>query len=124
MLETGKQYIAFSRIVVYKALDDYIMGFNIKSVKGVDLYGTSTRFHNISLPPLKRGDILECQFHISMWLAPGQFFMTFSLAASSTQFLDRRVDALNFEVVGESRAFTQALANLNAEIVVNSQSIY
>lgn len=123
ILETGKKYIAFSRIVVYKALDDYIMGFNIKSVKGVDLYGTSTRFHNISLPPLKRGDILECQFHISMWLAPGQFFMTFSLAASSTQFLDRRVDALNFEVVGEFKAFTQALANLNAEIVVNSQSI-
>lgn len=123
LLETGQKYIIYYRTIFYKSLENYILGFNIKNIKGVDLYGTSTKLHNIIVPVLKKGDILECQFHLTMWLAPGQYFITFALAGLDQSFVDRRVDVFNFEVGGETKAFTQSLVNLNAEIALKSLSL-
>jgi len=116
-LMTGELYCLFSRVLLHEDLDDIHLGFGIKSVKGLDLFAVNTLVQKVPVPPCKRGDILEGSVAITMWIAPGDYFLYLSAwGLASAAVYDRRVDALCFTVAGECRILPESLVNLDARV--------
>ena len=82
--------------------------------EGVDLFGTDTTCVEgfPDLPLARAGDVVELAADITMWLGPGEYFMTFALADRSGLKLDCRFDALHFTVVGAPEIHTTSIVNL------------
>ena len=116
-LMTGESYCLFSRVLLHEDLDDIHLGFGIKSVKGLDLFAVNTLVQKVPVPPCKRGDMLEGRVAITMWIAPGDYFLYLSAwGLASAAVYDRRVDALCFTVAGECRILPESLVNLDARV--------
>ena len=116
-LISGEAYCLFSRILFHEDVDDIHLGFGIKSVKGVDLFAVNTFVQKASVPPCKRGDILEGIVEITMWIAPGDYFLYLSAwGLGNAAVYDRRLDALYFKVTGDCRILPESLVNLSAQV--------
>lgn len=116
LLVSGKTYTFFFHALFYEELDDIIVGFLIRNPKGVDLFGTDSMMHKITVAPQKRGNILEARLHVTMWLAAGDYFMTFSVARSDGFQYDLRWNVLSFNIVGNGLIYTTSVVDLNAEL--------
>ena len=115
LLTSGGRYRCMMRIVVHEPVPaDLCAGFLIRSTQGVDLFGTDTCLSEgaTELPLAQPGDIAEVTVDLAMWLAPGEYFMTFAVARSDGAKFDCRFDALQFQVIGGSRLYTTSVVNL------------
>jgi hypothetical protein len=125
LLETSKHYTFFSRSLFYEKLEDIILGCRIVTIKGVELFGANTFDHQITLPQVKRGDVLETQFSVTMWLAKGDYFLTFGIWGLDFEILYHRLaDVIAFKVTDhEGRTSSPiSLVNLDERIGVKNIS--
>jgi hypothetical protein len=102
------------RIVARRPIGNSCAGIVVRSIKGVDLFGTdTTRIDGFpDLPLAQAGDAVELAINVTMWLGPGEYFMTFALADRSALKLDCRFDALHFTVIGAPNIHTTSVVNL------------
>jgi lipopolysaccharide transport system ATP-binding protein len=114
LLVSGQPYRCFMRIVARSPVGNSCAGIAVRSIKGVDLFGTdTTRIDGFPDLPLEQaGDVVELAVDITMWLGPGEYFMTFALADRSGLKLDCRLDALHFTVIGPPTVHTISVVNL------------
>jgi lipopolysaccharide transport system ATP-binding protein len=114
LLVSGQPYRCFMRIVARSPVRNSCAGIAVRSIKGVDLFGTdTTRIDGFPDLPLEQtGDVVELAVDITMWLGPGEYFMTFALADRSGLKLDCRLDALHFTVIGPPTIHTISVVNL------------
>jgi hypothetical protein len=114
LLVSGQPYRCFMRIIARRPVGNSCGGFVVRSIKGVDLFGTdTTRIDGFpDLPLAQTGDVVELAADMTMWLGPGDYFMTFALADRSGLKLDCRFDALHFTVIGAPNIHTTSVVNL------------
>jgi lipopolysaccharide transport system ATP-binding protein len=114
LLVSGQPCRCFMRIIARRPVGNTCAGFVVRSIKGVDLFGTdTTRIDGFpDLPLAHPGDVVELAADITMWLGPGEYFMTFALADRSGLKLDCRFDALHFTVIGAPNIHTTSVVNL------------
>ncbi|MFQ5453725.1 MAG: Wzt carbohydrate-binding domain-containing protein, partial [Candidatus Zixiibacteriota bacterium] len=74
-LSSGKTIDLFIKIKYNTDLEKPLVGFNIKTVDGLILYGSNTRHLNHDLDPVTSGQIKIYQFTVKMDLAPGDLFI-------------------------------------------------
>jgi lipopolysaccharide transport system ATP-binding protein len=124
LLVSGEKYRCFMRVVTHCPIENSCAGFVVRSIRGVDLFGTDTTciegFPN--LPLARAGDRVEVSIDIRAWLGPGDYFMTFALADRSGLKLDCRLDALHFTVIGPPTIHTISIVNLNPSYHMRSLS--
>jgi lipopolysaccharide transport system ATP-binding protein len=122
LLVSGEKYCCFMRIVARHPVANSCAGFVVRSVKGVDLFGTDTTCIEgfPDLPLTRTGDIVELAIDIRAWLGPGEYFMTFALADRSGLKLDCRFDALHFTVIGPPTIHTTSVVNLSPSFHMRS----
>jgi len=121
LLESGKKYTFFSRILFYEDMDSYSAGFLIKNVKGVDIFGINNYTYPIHVQPQKKGNVIELRSDITMWLSNGEYFLTYGVGNTINMnqvIYDARFDALRFEVVGTDNIFTTSIVNLNPNLSI------
>lgn len=122
-LITGEPYTIFSKVLFYEDIDDIHLGFGIKNVRGIDLFAVNTFVQNVAVPHAKTGDILEGKVSITMWLAPGVYFLYLGAwGLHTSSHYDRRMDALCFKVIGDCKILPESLVNLNASVNVQKIS--
>ncbi|MEY6432692.1 ABC transporter ATP-binding protein [Thioalkalicoccus limnaeus] len=122
ILETGKMCRIAFRVRVAEPLDTIAFGFRITTIQGHEVYGSSSLLHDAPIPTPRVGAILEVAFDITMWIAPGRYFLTVSAARNALEMYDRRADVLDFEIAGAYRGYTTSLANLDAAVSVHDSS--
>lgn len=121
LLKTGENYTVFVRTLFHEDLDDISIGCHIRTVEGIVLFGTTTYLQDIVVAPQKRGDLLEAQFHVTMWLAPGEYFLSFGIRGlHSPTFYDRRIDVFHFKVAGNCKIITGSIVDLNPEVIIKT----
>lgn len=123
ILETGRNYILFNRILFYEDMNDVFIGVIIRTPKGLDVFKLNSNRQKIDISPKHRGDILEVRVKVTAWLAPGDYFLSFGLAtliAEETEILDARFDMLHFNVVGDCLFEANTLVNLLPQWVLIS----
>jgi lipopolysaccharide transport system ATP-binding protein len=122
LLVSGQPYRCFMRIVARRPVRNSCAGIAVRSIKGVDLFGTdTTRIDGFpDLPLAEAGDVVELAVDITMWLGTGEYFMTFALADRSGLKLDCRLDALHFTVIGAPTIHTISVVNLSPSFHMRS----
>ena len=120
LLECGQGYTIIQRIKYHQSLDDLTCECRILNIIGVDVFATNTNNHNIKIPALAPGEELEVRFKVTMWLAPGEYFLTFGVKQrNASHFCDRRADALGIRVVGRSTIDSACVANLSEKLSIH-----
>jgi lipopolysaccharide transport system ATP-binding protein len=114
MLESGKPYTIFQRILFHEDVPPISAGYLIRNVKGVDLFGVTNVSQGIPIPSQSKGDALETRTEIRMWLAAGDYFITFGVARLDGLQYDSRNDAMHFRVTGPGGLFSTSTVNLEA----------
>lgn len=119
IVETGEKYTIFHRTLLYEDFyDNTQLNFQICDKKGTSLYMTGTLYQKVELPPQKKGDVLETRFDVTIWLAPGDYFLTTGTASKDGVRYDVRRDAFYFKVAENSRISSSSLVNLDTKMSV------
>jgi lipopolysaccharide transport system ATP-binding protein len=67
----------------YDSIESPLYGFAIKTIDGVYIYGSNTKFYNTQVCAVEKGNVVVLRFSILMSLAPGNFFIDLGLAERS-----------------------------------------
>ena len=117
IVKTGQKYRIFFRVFFHEDLNELTFGCRIQNTRGVDIFAANSFYHKTAVPPARKGDIIECCFDVVMWLAPGDFFLTFGVRKIDLYyFYDRRVDTFHFKVIGDGSIDPVCLVNLNETV--------
>jgi lipopolysaccharide transport system ATP-binding protein len=119
VIEAHEPCEAYFRAVFRHALPHPVAyGFIISNARGVEVYGTKSGLHGGALRAGAADQQFECRLRFVARLVPGRYFLSVALAHDDEagQFLDYRFDALEFQVIGSTRAFTTSLVDLDATL--------
>ncbi|MDW7772672.1 MAG: ABC transporter ATP-binding protein [Desulfobulbaceae bacterium] len=107
------------RILFRDTVEEPILAYTIKDIKGFDITGTNTWFQNIATGTFRRGDLVEIVFSQVLLLNAGSYLISFGCAGhekGNYVVYDRRYDYLGFDVVSETRSV--GFFDLESEITV------
>ena len=112
-LQTGRRYTIFCKVRCQREIiDDLNTGISVTTKEGVLLFAINPILQRVRTPVLQRGDILDVRLDVTMWLGPGDYFLTFGAwGLHENTHYDRRVDALHFTVQGDY-SLSASLVNL------------
>jgi lipopolysaccharide transport system ATP-binding protein len=118
-LTSGERCRLLLAYTVYEPITSVVAGFVIRSPRGVDLFGVDTATDPfVRLPTPAVGEIVRVELECTMWLAAGEYFVTFALARADGLKFDARYDDLMFRVDGTDPLFTTSIVNLDHRISV------
>jgi len=107
--------------VAFKAdLKNPVFAFTIKDVKGFDISGTNTFFHDIDTGSVNSGDVVRSRFSQRMVLNAGAYLLSFGCAGfedGEYVVYDRRYDLISFEVISDR--LSVGIFDPDAEITVS-----
>jgi ABC-type polysaccharide/polyol phosphate transport system ATPase subunit len=118
LLNSGAKYTLFMRTLFYEDVEAVTPGFLIRDIKGVDMFGTTTRVQQSAIRGQIRGDLVEARMKVTMRLTNGIYFLTFGVSdpysETDVQY-DLRYDALQFEVSQKSGIFATSVVDMAAQ---------
>jgi hypothetical protein len=124
-LVSGEKFTVTIRARFDRDIQEPTMGFLVRDVRGVDVFGVDTFGARIPLPPCKSGDVLEFRLPCTMWLAKGTFFLSPSVGCiDDGTTLDMHLDALCFSVTTPLRVHDISIVNMAPEFDNLSIRIY
>ncbi len=104
-LLTGDIYAFKMRIRFNNMIENPILAFTIKDIKGFDISGTNTKFQNIETGVFKNGELVEVEFTHQMILSSGSYLLSFGCAGiegGEYVIYERRYDYMTFEVISNT----------------------
>jgi lipopolysaccharide transport system ATP-binding protein len=113
-LTSGGTYDLVLCGLVHEDIDDVQVGFLIRDQRGINLFGTDTLLQGVKIGTHKRDDLFMVRMNVTMWLAPGLYFLTAGISRSNGLQYDLRYDALMFKVAGNLHLYSDSKVNLNA----------
>ncbi|MFC5446853.1 ABC transporter ATP-binding protein [Paenibacillus aestuarii] len=122
-IDTCDQVIIKMKVKAKKNISKPIYALTIKSIKGLEVYGTNSYFQNYPFEPLKEGEVLEVQFIQRVSLMPGNYFLSFGfveLVDGEIVPLDRRYDFFELKVLSKEKDRSFGIANLETNILIKS----
>ena len=120
VLTSGSQFTVSMQIVFHRGTKEPVIGFTIKTIKGVEVYGTSTNLIGSPVAPVSAGEALTVRFRQTNRLGLDSYCVSAAVAEivqGIQTFQDRRLDVLAFKVVGDKRA--HGLIDLESEIEIS-----
>ena len=95
-------------------------GFIFSNPRGVEIFATKSGLHGKALAPSRAGCTYECRLRATVPIVNGTYFMSVAIAHDDgrlkSEFLDCRFDALEFQVVGPSKAFATCVFDMGGEL--------
>jgi len=119
ILETGAYYSFFTTVLTYVDIPKLHVGYPITNTQGLFLFSTNSDIQNVDIKPQKKGNVVEGRVDLRMWLAPGDYFLTFR-AANKEEDFDELPDRIHFVVVGEGVALRRSIVNLQPKVTVKN----
>jgi teichoic acid transport system ATP-binding protein len=104
VLRQGQFYEFRLKVKFNEMLQEPILAYTIKDVKGFDISGTNTLYQNIKTGTVNNGDAMVVVFKHRILLNPGGYLLSFGCAGyEGGEYIvyERRYDYLTFEVVSE-----------------------
>ena len=123
-LRHGERYVIVMLVSFTKDLHNPVFAYTIKDVKGFDISGTNTFFHDIDTGSVTAGHSTRVTFEQRMLLNPGSYLLSFGCAGfENGEYVvyDRRYDLMTFEVISDRPSV--GIFDLDAEIVVSHQDL-
>lgn len=119
-LESGSACRFRVRAVAHTAVGAPVVGFLVRDMRGLVMFGTDTQLQEITLPALSAGDGMEVHLDCRMWASPGLYYLTAGIARANGMQHDMRYDAFEFEVTGDLKLQHASKVNLQARFVLHA----
>lgn len=103
-LRHGQNYEIVMDVTFTTALENPVFAYTIKDVKGFDITGTNTFFHEIDTGSVQKGDVVRARFKQRILLNAGAYLLSFGCAGfekGEYVVYDRRYDLISFEVISD-----------------------
>lgn len=115
----GEEYLFWVKVQFNETLENPIIAYTIKDVKGLVVTGTNTTFKESELGKVSSGDIVVVTFKHVMFLNPGDYLLSFGCAGFQSgeyAVYDRRFDVTPFQVVHDKS--TIGVFDMNSSVSV------
>jgi lipopolysaccharide transport system ATP-binding protein len=92
-IDTGAMIDLYVKIKYNEKIKFPMTGFAIKTVDGLLVYGTNTKFNKVVVPPIEKGSLVVFKWCFKLNLCPGDYFIDLGCAEFSESVsnpLDRR----------------------------------
>lgn len=119
LLKARAKYTFFSRILIYEDLKKIHLGYPIKNAKGLFVFGVNSDIQQVNIPAQAKGDVLEGRVDVTMWLAPGDYFLSFGAGINEVNY-DWLDDQIHFVVLGDCDLHPVSLVNLEPKVSVQN----
>ncbi|MFF2091707.1 ABC transporter ATP-binding protein [Paenibacillus sp. NPDC058174] len=106
----------------FKIIEKPIYAMTIKSIKGLDVYGTNTYFQNYPFKMLSNNDEVAVEFQQELRLIPGDYYISLGfveLVNGEIIPLDRRYDVIELKVLANENDRSFGISNLDSKISLN-----
>lgn len=104
---------------VLTPIEEVQAGILIRTVEGVNVFGTSTLYYNKNITSVFAGDSLRFDFDIELNLCEGSYFITLSIAKAISygdmSYLDRKTDVIIIKVY-QHRILASGIAMLDTTV--------
>ncbi|MBW7475066.1 ABC transporter ATP-binding protein [Paenibacillus oenotherae] len=120
-LTTSEELDVQFRVKANRRITQPIFAMTVKSVKGVDVFGTNSYFRGYDFRELSDGDTALITFKQKMRLMPGDYFISLGfveLINGDIVPLDRRYDVIELKILPEKNDRSFGIANLESEIEI------
>lgn len=100
----GEKYIFWMKVRFNKTLENPIVAFTIKDVKGFDVTGTNTHFKNAETGIVNENDVIFVEFEQKLMLNPGGYLLSLGCTGFEDGdyiVYDRRFDVISIEMTSE-----------------------
>jgi teichoic acid transport system ATP-binding protein len=118
LLESGERYTIMSRVLFHQDVKQIHVGYPIKNTKGLLVFAVNSPIQRVKIEPQQKGSILEGRVEVTMWLAPGDYFLSFRVFAFDEVY-DMLPDALHFVVTGACDQLSGSIVNLTPRLSVH-----
>jgi lipopolysaccharide transport system ATP-binding protein len=116
LLDSGQRYTILLRALAYDEINNVVAGFLIRDPRGIELYGTDTLIQQVPVPARRRGEMFEVRLDLTMWLAPGEYFLSAGVAHARGNQHDFRYDAVQFQIASNPWIYSASKVNLDARL--------
>ena len=119
-LRHGGTYEIVMDVTFNADLHNPVFAYTIKDVKGFDISGTNTFFHDIDTGSVKKGNVARARFQQRIVLNAGAYLLSFGCAGfDDGEYIvyDRRYDLISFEVISDR--LSVGIFDPDAEITVS-----
>ncbi|MGO4546876.1 ABC transporter ATP-binding protein [Paenibacillus sp. 2TAB23] len=116
---TGEELIVSFKAKALKEIQQPIFAMTIKSIKGLEVYGSNTYFRNMPFRALVQDEQVEVTFKHIMRLIPGDYYISLGfveLLDGDIIPLDRRYDVIEMKILPLLGDRSFGIANLESEI--------
>jgi lipopolysaccharide transport system ATP-binding protein len=120
MVESGSR-CRLSMILTCKVdIADLSVGFVIKDRRGTGVWGITNYSHFRAATRVVAGEVLTVTVPCTMWLAAGDYFITFGAAhREDGEKIDFIEDGLGFRVTGPGNIFGTSVVNLDSALIID-----
>jgi len=118
-LNQGQVYEFKLKVRFNETITDPIFAYTIKDVKGFDISGTNTLYHNIGIGIVNKGDVVLASFTQKILLNQGSYLLSFGCAGHENGeyvVYERRYDYLTFDVI--SNRASVGIFDLDSDIII------
>ena len=102
-----------------KKIQNPIYAMTIKTIKGLEVYGTNSYFQNFEFNSIESGDEVHVEFSQNLDIIQGDYYVSLGfveLVDGDIRPLDRRYDVLEIKVLPKKEDRSFGLANLHSQI--------
>lgn len=121
VITTGDEVIIRMIVTAEKFIEKPIFAITIKTIKGLEVYGTNNYYQGLPFQILSPGDCAEVIFKQNWNLMPGSYYLSLGFVELLNEDilpLDRRYDLVEIKVLPKSRDRSFGLTNLGSEIII------
>ncbi len=116
-IESGSDASVLINVIFNKDTRQPIFAFTIRTLDGILVYNTTTRWMNIQTQDFRAGERCSVEFRVKLRLLGGNYELGVDIAASDlSHFYDRTECSLNFVVTDSNRA--KGLADLDSTVSI------
>lgn len=116
---TGTTIAINYKVIVLHEIKHMLAGIRIRTVEGVEVYGTSTEYVGKSPEDVKVNTVIVFQFKIPLFLCEGTYFISVAVAEKvgslDMLYLDKKSDVVVLKVK-EGKITATGIAHLGSEI--------
>ena len=98
-------------------VEDPVIGFLIRNLHGIHVYGTNTKEQQVEFGDVSRGEMIDLTFSFECWLGRDQYSLSLAVHSRDGEAYDWLDAALFFKVTNTT--LTEGVANLNASVTAS-----
>ena len=119
-IEKGSSFQIKMRVVFHEAIQEPIMAYTFKDIKGTEITGTNTMFEKMHVEHSGEGDVCTVTFTQDMYLQGGEYLLSFGCTGykdGDFTVFHRLYDACNITVVSNKN--TVGFYDMNSKVEIH-----